>query len=63
LLRDLQARDEPQRGDDSCDVLRESLDTVEGGERLDWHLASAVGASIRFHEPVTPQVGVSKVEG
>ena len=63
VVRDLQARDEPQRGDDSRDVLRESLDAVEGGECLDWHLASAVGASVRLHKSVTPQIGVGKVEG
>jgi len=61
-IRDLQARDEPQRGDDHSDVLRESLDAVEGGERLDWHLAGAVSASERLHEPVAPQVGVGEVE-
>ena len=61
-IRDLQARDEPQRGDDRSDVLRESLDAVEGGERLDWHLAGAVSAGERLHEPVAPQVGVGEVE-
>ena len=63
IFRDLQPRDEPQRCEDGRAVLRERFDAIEGGERLDWHLASAVSADDRLHEAVAPQVGIREVEG